>query len=315
MDGPVRKPILQRWQLAFLLSLLLHAGAFWLCFSLRWGGNAGAGSLRSAIDTRVSGAQMKVSFTLVEATTGRRPTPTVSSVPPAPAPTAVRTFQPIPSETAPNKPAASVAAWQPGASEEQEEGTRQSPGSRNASTVAKGAGTGPTTFFQIPTQAHRVVYMIDHSASMGLNGSLARAKEELIASLATLPRDVLIQIVIYNRKAEILPLTSGSHLAAATPAVKRCVRELLEDLRAEGGTEYVSAFRCALALRPEVIFFLTDGDNLTLDQIQAVNQLNRARAVIHAIELGGTQPRRADSALRLLSRANQGTYQFVAKSK
>ena len=126
-----------------------------------------------------------------------------------------------------------------------------------------------------------------------------------------MPADARFQVIVYNRRAEVLPLGGGPELSPATPEAKRRAADCLERFRAEGGTDYVPALKRALAFEPEVIFFLTDGDELRLEQIQAITQINRGRAVIHAIELGGDRPARGDSRLEVLARANQGSYRLV----
>ena len=51
---------------------------------------------------------------------------------------------------------------------------------------------------------------------MGLNGGLAAARRELLASLARLPADCRFQVILYNRFAEPLPLGGGGALVPAT---------------------------------------------------------------------------------------------------
>ena len=89
------------------------------------------------------------------------------------------------------------------------------------------------------------------------------------------------------------------------------LKTIIASLRAEGGTDHVTALKQALALQPEVVFFLTDADDLRLDQIQAIGQFNRGRAVIHTIALCTKDGPREASALEALARANQGSYQLV----
>src|SRR5262249_61982066 len=56
-----------------------------------------------------------------------------------------------------------------------------------ASLAGSGSETKNPTFFGVPTQARSIVYVIDHSISMGFNGALEAAKREVLASLASLP--------------------------------------------------------------------------------------------------------------------------------
>ena len=153
--------------------------------------------------------------------------------------------------------------------------------------------------------------MIDRSGSMALNGCFAAAKRELLASLERLPPTARFQVIAYNRLAFPLRVNGESGLVLATAENKRCVARLLEELSAEGSTEHLPALKSALALRPDVIFFLTDAADLRLEQIQAITALNHGRSVIHAIELGRSPRNNGDPPLSALAQENQGLYKSV----
>jgi hypothetical protein len=174
-----------------------------------------------------------------------------------------------------------------------------------------GRRDGTTTFFQIATQGKAIVYVIDRSASMGLNGGLAKAKRELLASLERLPSSSRFQIIAYNRSAEPLRINGESGLVLATPENKRCVALLLAGMEAEGSTQHLPALRRALALGPDVIFFLTDADDLRTEHIRAITSLNHGRSIIHAIDLGRPLGAYGDLPLYALALDNGGRYQSV----
>ena len=180
---------------------------------------------------------------------------------------------------------------------------------RKGGTLGEGGGT--TTFFHIATQGKAIVYVIDRSASMGLNGALATAKRELLASLERLPSSSRFQIIAYNRSAEPLRINGESGLVSATPENKRCVALFLEDMEAEGSTDHLPALRRALALGPDVIFFLTDADDLRSEQIRAITSLNHGRSIIHAIDLGRPLGAHGGLPLYALALDNGGRYQSV----
>jgi hypothetical protein len=311
MDRPRLASFLSRWQFAFLLSLALHAGVLCLCLGTRLGGGKGGGGFAPAIDTRAGDARMEVTFAFVEDPPRKsRPAPAKAIAPLLAAPLKVPQVSASPArrQAAASRPALPANS---GAAEEQEPMHASLPAGGTGAGSGKGNDLGTTSFFQIGTQARRVVYVIDHSASMGLNASFARAKRELLASLERLPADAYFQVIVYNRSSELLSLGSGSSLAAASPESKRRAADTLERLQPEGGTDYIPALKRALALQPDVIFFLTDGDDLRLDQIQAITQINRGRAVIHTVELSGPRSAQGASRLEVLARANQGRYRFV----
>jgi Ca-activated chloride channel family protein len=181
-----------------------------------------------------------------------------------------------------------------------------------------GPGSGPPghgrrgpTFFQVEAGGDKVVYVIDHSMSMGLRGALAAAEAELLASLQRLPPTARFQVIVYNSTAgPLLPTRPG--WLPAVPENVTLVRRALENLRAEGGTHHDQALPKALALEPDVIFFLTDAADLNEADLRAVSSRNRGRSAIHVFELNAAHRGRPDTPLQLLARQNRGVYQAVA---
>src|SRR5206468_2797235 len=112
------------------------------------------------------------------------------------------------------------------------------------------------------------------------DGRLARARREVVASLRRLPPSARFQVVAYNRAAE--PLPPGSLLPATPDAIADAERAL-DALEAEGGDEHGRALCRALALAPDVIYFLTDADDLKPEEVAEVTRLNRQRVAIHAV--------------------------------
>ena len=92
--------------------------------------------------------------------------------------------------------------------------------------------------------------------------------------------------------------------------------ELLKNYPPEGGTDHVPALKRALALHPEVIFFLTDADELTEKQVNEITWFNpqrsECRSHIYTIELNTRNRGRDFMPLQILARNNGGTYQAVS---
>jgi hypothetical protein len=167
-----------------------------------------------------------------------------------------------------------------------------------------------TTFFEVPSRAQSVVYVIDRSASMGLHGALERAKRELLASLDRLVPTALFQVIVYNSRAQPLRFDLPG-LVPATPENKVLIAQALAELQAEGGTRQDQALPRALALQPDVVYFLTDAGDLTETQVRSMTQGNRRRCVIHVIELTTGKRAGAEMPLQLLARENAGVYHAV----
>jgi hypothetical protein len=163
----------------------------------------------------------------------------------------------------------------------------------------------------VTIHARTVVFVLDRSTSMGLNGGLSAARRELLASLDHLPVSTRFQVILYNREATPLRLGGKTELVAATDEARREAHWLLASVRAEGSTNHQEALRRALAFLPELILFITDADDLTKEQVRAITHLNAGRSVLHTIELSSHRAEQADGALRLLAQCNGGTYRRV----
>jgi hypothetical protein len=189
---------------------------------------------------------------------------------------------------------------------------------RAGSGTGTGAGAtgGTTAFFQVAAQGRSIVYVIDRSASMGPNGGLAAARRELLASMEQLPAAARFQVVVYNRSAAVLPIGGKTDLVPATPDNKHQAALLLQNIVAEGGTNHAPALALALHLQPDDIFFLTDADDLTEEQVRIATGINirqnNGRTCIHAIELNTDNRAREDMPLHILAGSNHGTYQAVS---
>jgi hypothetical protein len=183
--------------------------------------------------------------------------------------------------------------------------------SGTAGAAAEGGGGHGTGVLRAPATTKRVVYVIDRSLSMGLNGALAAAKRELLAGVESLPADGQFQVILYNGLAEPLAAGGRTGLLPADEENRRAVARTVEGLRAEGGTDHLAALRRAVGLGAEVIFFVTDADEMTVGQVRNVTLLNGGRAVIHAVELNNDGEPRAETPLKLLARLNGGTHRVV----
>jgi hypothetical protein len=230
-------------------------------------------------------------------------------IPDPPTPPSV---EPMPSEAAPS--ARSNAGSGIAGVEESVGGGTEEVGhpSQTAGAGTEGTGglnqTGTAGFFSAAVSARSVVYVVDRSLSMGLHGALDRVRQELTASLERLPAHVAVEVVVYNREALAL---AGDGLQPASPARKHFFLTRLEEIDPEGGTDHLSALRQAILLAPDVVFFLTDADDLTPELVRAVTRLNRGRSAIHVFELFPASREEERGPLRELARCNGGRYHAV----
>jgi hypothetical protein len=209
-----------------------------------------------------------------------------------------------------------VAALADAADPSPQEQLRQSLGFSPA--PAEG-GKARASFFGVVGEGYKFVYVLDRSGSMGSSRSspLRAVKAELLESLKSLDTVHQFQIVFYNEHPALFnPSGTPGRLAFATDENKRRAARFLESISADGGTAHEDALRLAIRLQPDVIFFLTDGDDPKLSprQLEKIRRL-AAGIVINAIEFGpGPKPAGA-SFLAQLARQNGGGYAYVNVSR
>lgn len=172
-------------------------------------------------------------------------------------------------------------------------------------------GAAETKFFNTAGKGTKFVYVIDRSASM--HSALPLAKAELLASLDKLPPTAEFQVVFYDLEAQVMAIDGQQTLVPATKLNKDKAARMLEYVRSEGGTDHIRALKKALTLRPQVIYFLTDADELKPHQVEDLTQLNQrdTKAHIHCIELSLANAHSRDNPMRILARENRGQYQSV----
>ena len=100
-----------------------------------------------------------------------------------------------------------------------------------------------------------MVYVLDCSGTMGLDGRLARARAALLATLAALPDGARVQVVTYTGRAA--PLVPGG-LVPLTDRTRAGIAAALAKLDPAGASRHVEGLRTALLLEPDAVLLLTD---------------------------------------------------------
>lgn len=189
-----------------------------------------------------------------------------------------------------------------------------------ASELGKGTGIpkAKTTVFGVEGEGTRFIYVFDRSASMnGQEGRpLRAAKKEIVGSLESISPVHEFQIIFYNENP--LPFGGisgrGPTLYRGDAQSKLKAQRFVNDVQAIGGTKHVSALLMALAMAPDVIFFLTDADRPALPQ-RTIEELqtkaSRAGATIHCIQFG-TGPRQGGGKwIESLASGTLGAYRYI----
>lgn len=173
-----------------------------------------------------------------------------------------------------------------------------------------GSGTGGSAFFGQQVQGRRVVYVVDASRSMNhphpgpMKTRFGRVKLELIRSISRMTPEQQFFIVYFNDRA--LPMPANA-MAVATPAARDKFLRWAAQIRADGFTNPEQALALALRLRPDVIYFLTDG-NFPARIVKQVAEANQNRVVIHTIGFADDE---GEDLLKTIAAQNWGQYQFI----
>jgi hypothetical protein len=235
-----------------------------------------------------------------------------------------------PSDAANALPAADAMPFDSGVALPSSEGAANLPGDRGLDAllaaseraggrIARNLGghEAETSVFGLSGTGNKFVYVFDRSGSMnGFGGRpLAAAKAELIESVQSLDKTHRFQIIFYNHHPTIFnPFPNQpARMLTGSEAHREMAENYVRNMAATGGTEHMEALRMALAMHPDVIFFLTDADDpqLTRGELDEIRRRNRrVGATIHAIEFG-IGPFRGRNFLVQLAEQNDGRHAYV----
>jgi hypothetical protein len=174
------------------------------------------------------------------------------------------------------------------------------------SLVGGGAGT---SFFGVSSRGMRFAFIVDKSGSMGEQRKMQVAMNELARSVSSLPDYASFYVLLFSSHY-IQPPGQDGWTRARKSNVSYFIR-WLNSVDPGGGTNPMPAFARVFSLddRPDVIFFLTDGQ-IPGDQNEMLATLKRqsGRVVINTIAFG--DPRSQD-LLKRIAKQSGGVYRFV----
>ena len=169
-----------------------------------------------------------------------------------------------------------------------------------------GGGAGGTSFFGIGGRGTRFAFIVDKSGSMG--GRMQEAKDELYRAISELPDFASVFVVFYDSGE---PKPFAERWERVRSGTMQRLRRWLRDIGPGGGTQPMGAFLTvySLDLRPDVIFFLSDGE-IPEESIEAVRQLNSRgkRVVINTVSFGDE---RGSVQLRQIAQQSHGQFREV----
>jgi hypothetical protein len=130
-------------------------------------------------------------------------------------------------------------------------------------TLVKGSAT--VNFFGATGKGSKFVFVFDRSGSM-MGRPLETVKRELVQALEPLKSNHSFNIIAYDDRYDLWK----PKLISATKENKADAVRFIESITSRGGTEPRVPLLLAIDQKPEIVFFMTDGEfTLNVDEIAA----------------------------------------------
>lgn len=172
-------------------------------------------------------------------------------------------------------------------------------------------GSAATDFFGIGGYGQTFVYVVDASDSMNENGKFDRARYELLQSIEQLASDQRYFVIFYNDVA--YPMDADEPVLATEKQFAETA-DWVNHARADRGTNPLPALLHALSLRPDAVYFLSDGqfDPLTIQVLRMRNRptkrIGMRQIPIHTIAFVDYL---TIGVMRTIARDSGGDHRFV----
>ena len=163
--------------------------------------------------------------------------------------------------------------------------------------------------------ARKVVYVCDATGTM-IN-KLGTLKHELTKAIQGLGPDQSYNVVFYTDGGRF-HIADKHKLIPATPENKRDTYTFFDDITPTGPTDPVPALEAAFRQRPDVVYFLTDGEFGALrsykELSEAVGRFNTGKAAKVNTILFETFEKEAEEALKRIAADHGGSYRYVREA-
>lgn len=182
-----------------------------------------------------------------------------------------------------------------------------------ADRVSPGEGA---RFFDFEVKGRRVAFVCDRSGSMAdPDGKpMAAAKAGLLASLEALGESQQFHLFFYSDRVTVYTPPGGpGRPMFADDDTLRGVRRFVDGMAASGGTRHADSLSAALAVAPDEIFFLTDGDprdDLEPHEVERLSaRLGRTRLCVVQFSVGDDTT--SSPRLAKVAAASGGGYRVI----
>ncbi len=185
--------------------------------------------------------------------------------------------------------------------------------------ASTGEGAGGATFFGVKAGGNRFAFVVDASSSMRRNGWEA-CRRELIAAVARLKPHQSFYVILFNHRPH--PMFSDENPQRrplrATPENLARLRKWVYAFRLNSGTMPMASMKLALSMRPDAIYFLTDGR--LHDDTEGYLKKNNKRKDAYDYEVRastvqtiGFYTEDGRAVLERIAHGNGGTFRYVPR--
>jgi len=180
-------------------------------------------------------------------------------------------------------------------------------------------GKVPTEVFGVGAPGRRVVYVFDASGSMAERNQQAirAAAQEVLQSIGHLSKHQEFAIVAYNETVKTFAPEAGRNeggtkagMVFATGENRRHAERFLQSVVAKGNAHHAAALETAYAMKPDVVFLITDSEarlDLTTFELGRVKAA-AGKTPCMIVQLGDTKKQSCQNLSRLASETG-GRYQ------
>ncbi|MBM3965593.1 MAG: hypothetical protein FJ308_11100 [Planctomycetes bacterium] len=194
------------------------------------------------------------------------------------------------------------------------------------SLSAMGAGTKlleGAEFFGSKAVGNTFVYVVDSSPSMRRDGAFEAAKEQIIRSLNAMKPKQRYHISFFGGELESMTFRGQTAESSPIPANPENLSKTMEWIGRikiqRDGRPPIDALQSAIAMQPDGIFLLFDGDTKVDNWTTKIREMNRTndflsdggpKVPIHVIHFFRDE---FEKSMRTLASENNGTYRFMPR--
>ncbi len=181
-------------------------------------------------------------------------------------------------------------------------------------TSAPAASEPATMYGTGSIRTKKILYIVDGSGSMVDNFEAMR--DEVLRAVGNLPPTQRFGVILITYGDALVVAGEKESLVPATPENKKALKRAINADRSGAGADmllaYEKAFKTAFAMKPEIIYFVTD-QYIEPNVLGTIADLNADKKVKLSTVAYLNRDPALQEELRTMARDNGGKYKFVSE--